>query len=146
MSALHILGTGAPYQSLYPLTHISKTEIEKFFHRFLDMFMDMREEYIYMPKNMRELNKIVKWYSAVGLPGACGSIDVVHVKWSNCPAGDFNRAKGKEGYPSLGFQCILDFNRRILGVYGLQFGSTNDKQIVKTDTNVRFVRFGWLTA
>jgi hypothetical protein len=145
MSALHILGTGAPYRSLYPLTHISKTEIEKFFHRFLDMFMDMREEYIYMPKNIRELDKIAKWYSAVGLPGACGSIDVVHVKWSNCPAGDFNRAKGKEGYPSLGFQCISDFNRRILGVYGPQFGSTNDKQIVKTDTNVRFIRFGWLS-
>ena len=145
MSALHILGTGALYRSLYPLTHISKTEIEKFFHRFLDMFMDMREEYIYMPKNIRELDKIAKWYSAVGLPGACGSIDVVHIKWLNCPAGDFNRAKGKEGYPSLGFQCISDFNRRILGVYGPQFGSTNDKQIVKTDTNVRFIRFGWLS-
>jgi hypothetical protein len=103
------------------------------------MFMDMREEYIYMPRNMRELNKTSKWYSAVGLPGAIGSIDVVHVKWSNCSAGDHKRAKGKEGYPSLGFQCISDFNRRILGVYGPQFRSTNDKQIVKTDLNVRFV-------
>ena len=90
MSALYILGTGAPFRSLYPLTHISKTEIEKFFLRFLDMFIHMREEYIYMPRNMRELNKTSNWYSAVGLPGACGSIDVVHVKWSNCPAGDFN--------------------------------------------------------
>jgi hypothetical protein len=53
-----------------------------------------------------------------------------------------NHAKGKEGYPSLGFQCILNFNRRILGVYDPQFGSTNTKQIVKTDSNVRFVRFG----
>jgi hypothetical protein len=49
----------------------------------------------------------------------------------------------KEGYPTLGFQCITDFNRRILAVYGPQFGVENDKQIVKTDTNVRFVRFGW---
>jgi hypothetical protein len=50
MSALYILGTGAPFRLLYPLTHISKTEIEKFFHRFLDMFMDMREEYIFFAK------------------------------------------------------------------------------------------------
>ena len=101
--------------------------------------MEMREEYIFLPMNMHELDKTSKWYSNVGLSGACGSIDVVHVKWSNCPAGDHNRAKGKEGYPSLGFQCISDFNRKILGVYGPQFGSTNDKQIVKTDSNVRFV-------
>ena len=93
---------------------------------------------------MSELNKTSKWYSAVGFPGACGSIDVVHVKWLNCPAGDHN-PKVKEGYPSLGFQCILDFNRRILGVHGPQFGSTNDKKIVKTDSNVRFVQFGWLS-
>jgi hypothetical protein len=58
-------------------------------------------------------------------------MDVAHVKWSNCPAGDHNRAKGKEGYPTLGFQCISDFNRRIFAVYGPQIGSTNDKQIVK---------------
>jgi hypothetical protein len=127
MSALYILGRGAPFCLLYPLTHISKTKKEKFFHRFLDMFMDMREEYIFLPRNMHELNKTSKWYSAVELPGACGSIDVVHVKWSNCPAGDHNPAKGKEGYPSLRFQCISDFNRRILGIYGPQFGSTNDK-------------------
>jgi hypothetical protein len=131
MSALYILGTGAPFCLLYPLTHISKTEIAKFFHRFLDMFMDMCEEYIKLPSNMRELDKNSKWYSAVGLPRVCGSMDVVHVKWSTCPASDHNRAKGKEDYPSLGFQCISDFNRRILAVYGPQFGSTNDKQIVK---------------
>ncbi len=45
----------------------------------------------------------------------------------------------------LGFQCITDFNRLILAVYGPQFGAINDKQIVKIDTNVRYVRFGWLS-
>ncbi len=77
------------------------------------------------------------------MPGACGSMDVVHIKWSSCPAGDYNRAKGKEGYPTLGFQVITDFNRRILGVYGPQFGTANDKHIVKTDTNVKKIRLGW---
>ena len=72
-------------------------------------------------------------------------MDVIHVKWSNCPAGDQNHAKAKEGYPTLGFQCITDFNRRILAVYGPQFGAVNDKQIVKTDCNVKFIQFGWLS-
>ena len=111
--------------------------------------MDMGDEYIFMPQNLTALSKISKWYSAVGLPGACGSMDAFHVnvKWSNCSAGDHYQSKGKERYPTLGFQSITDFNRRILAVYGPQFGAVNDKQIVKTDTNtnVRFVRFGWLS-
>ena len=138
MSVLYILGTGAGFCSIYPLTPILATEIEKFFHRFLDIFMDMCDEYICMPQILTALTQISKWYSAVGLPGACGSMDVVYVKWSNCPARDHNRSKGKEGYPTLGFQCITDFNRRILAV-------VNDKQIVKTNTNVRYVRYGWLS-
>ena len=111
MTALYVLGTGAGFRTVYPLTHISVSEIEKFFDRFLDIFMDMQDEYISLPLNLTALTKISKWYSAVGLPGACGSMNVIHVKWSNCPAGDHNRAKGKEGYTTIGFQCITDFNR-----------------------------------
>ena len=95
-----------------------------------------------MPNTTRKLG-----YLAVvdqsGLPGCCGSMDVVHVKWSSCPTGNHNRAKGKGGYPSLAFQCITDFNRRILAVYGPQFGTRNDKEIVKEDPNVHFVRTRW---
>ncbi len=75
-------------------------------------------------------------YEEMGLPGAMGSVDVVHVKWSNCPAGDYNRSKGKELYPSLAFECISDFNRRICHVHGPQFGTRNDKHIVKMDVGV----------
>ena len=90
MSALYILGTGAGFCSIYPLTHILATEIEKFVHRFLDIFMDMRDEYIFKPQHLIALSKISKCYSTDGLLGACGSMNVVHVKWSNCPAGDHN--------------------------------------------------------
>ena len=54
----------------------------------------------------------MEYYEEVGLPGAVGSVDVVHVRWANCPAGDFNRSKGKESYPSLAFQCITDLDRK----------------------------------
>ncbi len=52
-------------------------------------------------------NQLSLYYSDVGLPGCCGSMDVVHIKWGNCPSGDFNRAKGKETFPSLGFSVSL---------------------------------------
>ena len=64
---------------------------------------------------------------------------MVHVKSSACPTGDHNCAKGKGSYPSLAFQCVTDFNLRILAVYGPQFGTRNDKEIVKDDPNIHNV-------
>jgi len=45
---------------IYPFTHTSATKIEKFFHRFLDKFMDMQDEHISMPQNLTALTKILK--------------------------------------------------------------------------------------
>ncbi len=72
-----------------------------------------------------------KYHDNVGLPGCCGLMDMLHVKLSSCPTGDHNRAKGKAGYPTLALQCITDFNCRVVGIYGPQFGTRNDKEIVK---------------
>ncbi len=40
---------------------------------------------------------------------------------------------------------MTDFNRCIMGVYGPQFGSRNDKEIVKSDPAVLEVTAGWLS-
>jgi hypothetical protein len=87
----------------------------------------------------------MKSYESIGLPGACGSINVVHVKWLACLTGDYNRAKGKEGYPTLAFQCITDYNHHFLGIYDPQFGTRNDKEIVKLGHNIRKIRLGWFS-
>ena len=46
---------------------------------FLDAIVDMKDEYVYMPRNITELNRVSSCYGVAGLPGCCGSIDVVHV-------------------------------------------------------------------
>jgi hypothetical protein len=143
MTALYRLGTEASFRTCRALCHISTSEVRLFFDTFLQGMHEMREEFISMPKNITQLRRITKYYKVAGLPGCCGSMDVVPVKWSACPTGDHNRAKGKEGYPSLAFQCVTDFNRRILAVYGPQFGTRNDKEIVKDNPNVHYVRTGW---
>ncbi len=140
MSALYILGHGAGFRSCKALCNISTSEVRKFFHLFLDALVDMQDEYISLPSDMAALRRVNRDYEQNGLPGCVGSMDVVHVKWTSCPMGDHNRAKGKEGYPTLAFQCITDFNRRILSVYGPQFGTRNDKDIVKHDTHVKKIR------
>jgi hypothetical protein len=103
MSSLYILGRRADFRSCQDMCNICTLEVRKFFHLFLAAIVDMRDDQIYMPKNIMAMNRISSHYEHAGLPGCCGSMDVVHVKWANCPSGDFNRAKGKESFPSLGF-------------------------------------------
>jgi len=115
------------------------------FLRFIDTMVDMKDEFMYLPRKVGEMNQSERDYREVGLPGACESSDVVHIKWGCCPTGDINRTKGKEGYPTIAYKCITDFNRQIIGIYGPTFGSRNYKDIVKTDPNVRKVGKGLMS-
>jgi hypothetical protein len=99
------------------MCNISSSDTHLFFDTFLHVMHVMREEYILMPTNVTRFRRITHYYKEAGLPGCCRSMDVVHVKWSSCPTGNHNRAKDKGGYPSLAFQCVTDFNCRILAVY-----------------------------
>ncbi len=136
MTALYRLRTGASFRTCQAFCNISTSEVCLFFDTFLHAMHEMHEEFIFMPTNITELCRVSKYYKKAGLPGCCGLMDVVHVKRSSCPTGNHNRTKGKGGYPSLAFQCITNFNRRILAIYGPQFGTRNDKEIVKDDPNV----------
>ncbi len=68
-----------------------------FFYIFIEALVEMKDEYICIPRNITELRRVSWDYNVVGLPGCVGSMDVVHVKWANCPTGDHIRAKGKIG-------------------------------------------------
>jgi hypothetical protein len=103
----------------------------------------MRDESIYFPRTMEELKEVMDDYRAKHLPGAGGSIDVVHCKWGRCPAGDFNKCKGKESFPSLAFECVTSHRRRVMSIAPVQYGARNDKHIVRIDPVVRMLRFSW---
>jgi len=137
-------GTLQSFRQLKPSTHICTSDHSNFFSTFVERIASISHEYVFMPRMLDELKQIMQRYEEEGLQGVAGSVDVVHVKWANCPAGDFNRSKGKDSYPSLAFECITDYDRRILGVFGPQFGSNNDKHIVKIDDNIRFLNEDWL--
>ena len=106
LTPLFRLGNGNSFRQCRSNTYISVSEIRKFFVIFLDAIVEMKDEFVYLPRNITELRRLTSDYDEVGLPGCCGSMDVVHVKWSQCPTGDHNRAKGKAGYPTLAFECI----------------------------------------
>lgn len=143
MSCLHIVGLAMPFRTINHNTKISTSEHRKFFHKFVEKMYSIRDEYISLPKTVPDLERVMEAYADKGLPGCGGLVDVVHIKWSNCPAGDANRCKGKENYPSLAWEVISGHNREVLGISSVQFGTRNDKHIVKIDENVAKIRDGW---
>ena len=78
-----------------------------FFHKFIKKLSSAKAEFNKYPETFDDLKSVMSKYSAKKLPGCGGSIDVVHLKWSNCPAGDYNRSLGKERYSTLAFEVIM---------------------------------------
>lgn len=84
------------------------------------------------------------------LPGCSGSVVVVQLKWSICPAGDYNCFKRKDSYPSVAFDVITGYDQQVLRVSSMHFGTQNNKQIVLTDkmmssiTNEWYRNVGWV--
>ena len=68
----------------------------------------IREDYISMPNNIMDVHNVMRPYINLGLSGCIGSIDVVHVRWDACSAGDHNLFVGKEGFPTIAWEVIRD--------------------------------------
>ncbi len=126
-----------------PLCGICTSKIRKFLYKFIEALADMIDEYIYLPLNFTKLQCVKRDYNATRLP-CVGFMDVAHVKLSNCPTDNLNRAKGKEGYPTLAFQYLTYFNHWVLAIYGPQFGSRNNKDIMKHNYNIWAIQFNLL--
>jgi hypothetical protein len=78
-----------------------------------------------------DMTKMMRVYEKMGLPGCIGSTDCVHLQWDRCPLSLTNLCKGKEGYPTLSYSCTVDHHRKILGVPRSNWGTRDDKTIVR---------------
>ena len=59
-----------------------------------------------MQSILEGITKIEAVYASLGLPAACGSMDVVHIALGACPAGLSDSMNDKEGYPSIGYNMV----------------------------------------
>jgi hypothetical protein len=138
LGVLKVIGHNAPFQTLQSDTNISDKEHRLFFKKFINCMFFFKVDYICYPTTQDDLDKVMVRYADNFLPGCGGSVDVVHVKWSNCPAEDVNQAKGKVGFPSLAFEVVTGFDHQVLGVSIAHFGTQNDKQIVHSDETIKY--------
>lgn len=143
MGALEHLGTRKPFRQFRVVTGLSYSVHKNFTKKFIECISSNKEEWISFPDTVEGIKQIMDDYERQLLPVRVGSIDVVHCKWSACPAGDKVRAKGKEKFPTVAFEVVTNNNREILGVASPQFGTRNDQHIVRLDPTVNKLRKGW---
>ena len=86
-----------------------------------------------MPSRLEELTEIEAAYASLGMSGACGSMNVVHIALGACPAGLSDSMNDKEGYPSIGYNMICNHLGRALALMPGAYGSINDQTIEKFD-------------
>ena len=143
LGVLKVLGHHSPFRTLRSDTNICASEHRSFFHFFISRMYSIQDQFISYPSTEADLQEITTRYEENFLPGCGGSVNVVHIKWSKCPAGDYNRCKGKEGYPSVCFEVITGYDRQVLGVSSVHFGTRNDQHIIRTDETVSLICTGW---
>ena len=104
------------------------------FHKYMAFLQEhIAPKHIYAPRTQAELQRTEGIYAKAGFPGCIGSMDVVHVPWLQCPEKNKFMCTGKEGFPTLCWNCVCDQNRIFIAVPGPQIGARNDKTIAKVD-------------
>ena len=134
LGVLRVLGRGYCFDGIEELCFISAEVIRVFFHKFTRLFsVKLFLIYCNAPLSEDEIERTMKIYRRLGLPGCIGSVDCVHIRWERCPVGERSQHKGKEGFPTLSYEVTVDHSKKIIAVTEGHPGSRNDKTIVKFD-------------
>jgi len=129
------------FDDVEELSGIKTPTMNRFFHEFNRRArIELYPAHVRMPSTLAELMEIEAAYAAIGIPGACGSMDVVHIPLGACPHGLVNVCTGKEGYATLGYNVICDHTGRALALMPGAYGTIKDKTIVRSDEAVEKVR------
>jgi hypothetical protein len=86
LGALYVLGTDAIQHQVGVQTNLSEEVHRCFFLAWIAKMSLIQKEYIFMPMNDKQFERVVGEYSARGLPGCVGSVDCVHVGWDKYPS------------------------------------------------------------
>ena len=131
--ALRILARDNLMHDVALFVNVGVPTVHSIFHRFIkDVTEKLFPLVVTMPEG-KHLKDTLEMYEKLGFPGCCGSVDCTHIAWDRCPDESYNFMKGKEGFPTVSFEVIVDHTRRVLSVSEAFDGSTNDMTIAASD-------------
>lgn len=127
MVCLRILGRNCVCDDIYELSGVKESTSQYIFKKFVEGFTKhLFPLYVKFPEG-EKLVKTMQVFARLGFPGAFGSMDITHLKWLMCPVEDKQLHTGKEPYPTLAFQVIVDHARLINYCSSYFSGGNNDK-------------------
>lgn len=89
--------------------------IHRFFHKFVEkVTKELCPEHVKFPSTTEEAENVMHQYAAIGMAGAIGKMDCVHIKWDRCPYSQTNLHNGKEGCTTVGYEMIRGHLGKIL--------------------------------
>jgi hypothetical protein len=103
------------------------------YHALEHVYMHHFSQHVYLPKTQEELRSTEHKFAKSGFPGAFLSLDVVHCMWKSCPMKYTHLCSGKEGFPTLAWNCGVDRTGICTHVSGPHVGARNDKTIALVD-------------
>lgn len=142
MIALRILGRGSYADDMSEMSKVKPSTCNHIFKTFVkNMAAKMFPVYVTPPKD-DHLRRVLDTYARLGFPGAVGSVDCTHIFWDKCPVALSNLCKGKEKFPSLSFEVVVDHDRRIHSCTDGFVGTAPDSVIVVNDEYCRSIAEG----
>ena len=138
LSVLRYLALGCPWDLIEELARVCETKLKTFYKTFTKWFLKTKYEGLVCIGDWRK--NIEPTFNRVGFPGCCGSMDAVHLGWEKCPHSQVGLHVGKEGFPTIAFNCVSDHNGRVIHVTSGHPGARNDKTIVRHDNFIMTLR------
>jgi hypothetical protein len=141
LGVLRMLGRATVFDGIHKLSGVATATMQSFFHLFTRTARkELYPKHVFTPRTREEIVEVEAAYKLLGLPGAIGSMDVVHVAWGCAPTHLANLAKGKEGFPTVAYNVICNHDQDAMAVTKSALGATNDKTIVRFDDEVDAIR------
>ncbi|CAN0152310.1 unnamed protein product, partial [Laminaria digitata] len=141
LAALHILGRGNNcLPDVCRMSLMTKEAVQATFHKFTKrLAQDVFSEHVRLPEGADQ-DRVMAQYDLLGFTGAIGSTDVMRVRWGSCPSSSESSYTGKEGFPVLVYQAVVDHTGRALAVDKGMAGGMNDKTVMRKNQAISTVR------
>jgi hypothetical protein len=141
--ALRILARGSCCDDIAELSGCGESSCNAYFHQFVNGMSatDVFDDFVRPPTGVK-LAKVMDEYSRLGFPGAVGSIDCTHIFWDRCPQRDQNLARGKDKYPSVTFEVVVDHRGHIHSCTDAFLGTYHDAVVVVNDPYAKDIAGG----
>ena len=111
LMALRIIGRGNVSDDIAEMSGGCESSVQAVFVAFVEGFVEhFFADFVKVPTG-DHLRKTMAIYEQLGLVGCLGSMDCTHIHLNKCPTWLTAMCTGKEGFPTLSFNCVVDHLR-----------------------------------